>query len=167
MAFVLVGDGPDRPRLQRAARDLVDAGIVVFPEPGLEVLDVVREADVGVLMTNPRLHYEGLSNSIMEYMALGLPVVCGDGGGNPELVARRGHRLHRAARRPGPSGGAAGLPARNHEDARAAMGAAGRARVLTEFSVATMVEGMLDVYAEAMALTRGRRRGPCPPTSRG
>ena len=85
--FLLVGDGPDRERLRHAAHDLVERGIVFFPELGTEVLGIVHDADVGVLMSNPGLHREGLSNSIMEYMALGLPVVCGDGGGNPELVA--------------------------------------------------------------------------------
>ena len=154
-SFLFLGDGPERPRLQRAARDLVDAGIVVFPESDLEVLDLVQQADIGVLMTNPSLAREGLSNSIMEYMATGLPVVCGDGGGNAELVLegvtgfivppsdpdRLTERL---------------VYLRDHEDERAAMGAAGRARVLTEFSVATMVDRMLDVYAEAMTVNRGR-----------
>ena len=84
--FLLVGDGPERDRLIRQAGDLTETGVVVFPQPRMEVLGLVRQANVGVLMTNPRLANEGLSNSIMEYMALGLPVVCGNGGGNPELV---------------------------------------------------------------------------------
>ena len=153
--FVLVGDGPDRPRLQRAARGLVDAGVVSFPQPGLEVLDVVGQADVGVLMSNPKLHYEGISNSIMEYMALGLPVVCSDGGGNPELVldGMTGFIVPPAD---GASLGERLIYLRSHRDECAAMGAAGRARVLTEFSVATMVDRMLDVYAEAMTVNRGR-----------
>lgn len=163
--FVLVGDGPDRPRLKRAARDLVDAGVVAFPEPGLEVLDLVHEADVGVLLSNPRLHYEGLSNSIMEYMALGLPVVCGDGGGNPELVLDGVTGLIVP-----PTDGASLVERliylRSHRDECAALGAAGRARVLTEFSVATMVDRMLDVYAEAIAVTRGRQRQPYRSTAR-
>ena len=46
----------------------------------------VREADVGVLMSNEAQHREGCSNAIMEYMACRLPVVCSPGGGNPELV---------------------------------------------------------------------------------
>ena len=164
--FVLVGDGPDRQRLQQEARDLVERGVVVFPPPGTEVLHLVLEADAGVLMTNPKLAYEGLSNSIMEYMASGLPVVCGNGGGNPELVvdgvtgfivrpAEADSLMERLAY------------LRDHDDERAAMGAAGRRKILSELSVATMVGRMLDVYAEAVAITTGDRRGPCPPTSRG
>lgn len=39
-------------------------------------------------MTDEREHSEGCANSIMEYMACALPVVCSDGGGNPELVVQ-------------------------------------------------------------------------------
>ena len=122
---------------------------MVFPEPGLEVLELVRDADVGVLMTNPALACEGLSNSIMEYMALGLPVVCGDGGGNRELVEDgiTGFVI--------PPADPAPLVERltylhDHEEVRRAMGAAGRARISRDFSVDTMIRRMLDVYAEAI-----------------
>jgi glycosyltransferase involved in cell wall biosynthesis len=151
--FVLVGDGPSRGHLQRVAGDLVEAGVVVFPEAGTEVLGLVRDADVGVLMTNPTLANEGLSNSIMEYMAVGLPVVCGDGGGNPELVQHgvTGFIVPQAD----PVALADRLNyLRDHVDERRAMGAKGRERVLTELSVDRMVERMLEVYAEA-----GLRRG--------
>ena len=156
--FLLVGDGPERPRLIHDAADLVDAGVVVFPSPGLEILDLVRQADVGVLMTNPALAREGLSNSIMEYMALGLPVVCGNGGGNPELV----------------QDGVTGLiipPAdvdalvnsltllRREPAVRASMGKLGRERIGREFSVEAMVNAMLSVYEEAAARVRPAARG--------
>ncbi len=146
--FVLVGDGPDRERLLGEARDLVATGVVEFPEPGTEVLGLVRRADVGVLMTNPLHANEGFSNSIMEYMALGLPVVCGDGGGNPELV-RDGVTGFVV-----PQGDVARLVERlvwlrEHDAERHAMGAAGRDYVLTELSVDAMVDGMLEVYDEA------------------
>lgn len=151
--FVLVGEGEDRARLQREARDLVEAGTVVFPEPGLEVLELVRDADVGVLMTDPALAFEGLSNSIMEYMALGLPVVCGDGGGNPELVE------HGTTGFIIPPGDAAALADRlaylqGDDGVRRRMGAAGRERILREFSVETMVARMIAVYEEAIARRR-------------
>ncbi len=156
--FVLIGEGSDRARLMREASDLVASGIVVFPEPGIEVLDWVQHADVGVLMTNPELAYEGLSNSILEYMALGLPVVCGDGGGNPELVA---DGVTGFIVPPGDAAELAGRLAwlRAHEAERRAMGAAGQARVADEFSVETMVARMVAVYDEA--ILRARRR-PAP-----
>ncbi|MCE5253882.1 MAG: glycosyltransferase [Actinomycetia bacterium] len=84
--FVAVGDGPERDALLLEAADLVDARMIEFPECGLEVLPIIRDAHIGILLTNPAIHAEGCSNSILEYMACGLPVVCTDSGGNPELV---------------------------------------------------------------------------------
>ena len=162
--FVLIGQGPDRERLRGEARDLIEAGTVVFPEPGLEVLELVRDADVGVLMTNPALACEGLSNSIMEYMALGLPVVCGDGGGNRELVEDGITGFVIPPADPAPLVERLTY-LRDHEEVRRAMGAAGRARISRDFSVDTMIRRMLDVYAEAIEAVRAggpaSRRGPC------
>ena len=112
------------------------------------------QSDVGVLMTNPRLANEGLSNSIMEYMAVGLPVVCGDGGGNPELV-RDG--VTGLIVPPGDADALADRLVRLRSDPalRAAMGDVGRARILSDFSVERMVRGMLRVYAEALGRPRG------------
>jgi glycosyltransferase involved in cell wall biosynthesis len=173
--FVLVGDGPDRERLRRAAHDLVEGGVVAFPEPGTAVLDLARDADVGVLMTNPALANEGFSNSIMEYMALGLPVVCGDGGGNPELVR---HGVTGFIVPPADPAALAERLAylRARPDERRAMGAAGRRVIVAELSVEAMVGQTLAVYAEAArraappgpawaALTRASRSATPLPTS--
>ena len=148
--FLLAGDGPQRPRLMSLAGELVEAGVVQFLTPGLEVLGVVAQAQVGVLMTNPAIAREGLSNSIMEYMALGLPVVCSDGGGSPELVLEgaTGFLIP-----PGDAGALADRLAflREHEDVRSRMGAAGRARIVDAFSVDRMAKDMIAVYEEALA----------------
>ncbi len=83
---------------------------------------------------------EGISNTILEAMASGLPVVATDVGGNAELVVDgqtgelvpsgdvRGHGRQCIA-------GLAGDPAR-----AAAMGAAGRLRVERHFSLPAMVD---------------------------
>ncbi len=49
----------------------------------MDIPALLMGMDVGLLL--PR-HNEGLSNSILEYMAAGLPVICTDCGGNAELV---------------------------------------------------------------------------------
>jgi glycosyltransferase involved in cell wall biosynthesis len=84
--FVAVGDGPERDRLVAETADLAQSGVVEFSDGGMEALPAIAAADIGVLLTDPRSHAEGCSNSIMEYMACGMPVVCTDSGGNPELV---------------------------------------------------------------------------------
>jgi glycosyltransferase involved in cell wall biosynthesis len=85
--FVAIGNGPERDTLMSEAADLMQQRVVDFPEGGLEALPLIATADIGLLLTNPAVHAEGCSNSIMEYMACGLPVVCTDSGGNPEIVA--------------------------------------------------------------------------------
>jgi glycosyltransferase involved in cell wall biosynthesis len=158
--FVLVGSGPDRERLRNEADGLVGRGAVEFVDGGVEVLPIVRRADVGVLLSRETLHREGCSNAIMEYMACGLPVVCSAGGGNPELVAEgeTGYlvpsgdwrslcdRLERLADRP---------------DEAAAMGAAGRRRIAAEFTVDRAIGDLVRLYDEQ------RRARPSPPGTDG
>jgi glycosyltransferase involved in cell wall biosynthesis len=154
---LLVGDGPDRPRLEEQARDLVTAGVVEFVDAGTEVLPTVSEAGVGVLMTDPAYAEEGCSNAIMEYMACGLPVVCCDSGGNREIVLDgvTGYLVP-----PGDVDALAGrLSSLGGDDARAAqMGAAGRRRFEELFSVDRMVAEYVAAYDDAITAHR-RRRG--------
>lgn len=148
--FVLVGEGPDKSRLLAAAGDLVARGVVEFASPGLEVLPTVRETDIGVLMSEETVHREGCSNSIMEYMACGLPVVCSAGGGNPELVVdgETGFLV--------PAGDCRALLARlrtldERPDVARSMGEAGRRRLRERFTVAHTIAGLEAVYREAVA----------------
>ncbi len=148
--FVLLGDGPERARLVELAGDLVARGVVAFVDPGLEVLPLVGEAQVGVLMSNEAQHREGCSNAIMEYMACGLPVVCSAGGGNPELVVdgETGFLV--------PAADGAGLAGRLRELAvdRALalrLGEAGRARLTQRFTVPRLIHGLERVYWEALS----------------
>ena len=62
------GRGEESEKLMKLAKDLVASGVVDIPQAGLEVLPYLREANIGVLLSAP-CHKEGLSNSIMEYMA--------------------------------------------------------------------------------------------------
>ena len=158
--FLLVGDGPDRASLMRSACDLVAAGAVAFQDAGVEAIDAIRAADVGVLMTDPRVHAEGCSNAIMEYMACGLPVVCADTGGSPELVrdGREGyviapHDAAALARRVAQLGDDPGLCQR--------MGGSGRARIETDFTIGRMVAEYTRAYDETVERCRKviRRRG--------
>lgn len=154
--FILIGDGQDRDRIQTQAVDLVDRGMLEFPEPSVEVIQFVRSAQTGVLMTNPAYAHEGLSNSIMEYMACGLPVVCGEGGGNREIVVdgvtglviqpSSADELARAL-----------IWLRSHESERLAMGDAGRQRIEHVFSVEQMIQGYLRVYADAVCAVGSRQ----------
>ena len=106
--FVVVGRGSERERLERQAERLVTSGRLSFVDAGLEVLDHVREADVGVLLTNTAVHAEGCSNSLLEYMSCSLPVICTDSGGQSRGGRGWRERDRRAARRS--AGGRPGAP---------------------------------------------------------
>lgn len=88
--FIAIGTGDekDRESFLQLAEDLIAVGAIEFPQAGLEVLPYIKDANVGVLLNSidPSNIKEGFSNSIMEYMACKLPVVCTDSGGNKELV---------------------------------------------------------------------------------
>lgn len=84
--FVVVGSGIDRPRLEAAGRELLSSGVMSMPDGGTEIVPILAGADIGVLLSHPLHHAEGCSNSLLEYMACGLPVVCTDSGGNREVV---------------------------------------------------------------------------------
>ena len=51
-----------------------------------DVEQLMSITDVTILFSNFKLHKEGVSNSIMESMALGTPVIATDDGGSPEIV---------------------------------------------------------------------------------
>lgn len=153
--FVAVGHGSERDALLREAADLVNAGLVEFPEPGLEVLPHMCAADIGVLLTNPAVHAEGCSNSILEYMACGLPVVCTDSGGNSELVQ---DGITGFLVPPDDIGAIEAALRTLHENPVRAreMGREGQRRLEERFTVDAMVEGFVAAY-ESMLAGRGRR----------
>jgi glycosyltransferase involved in cell wall biosynthesis len=147
--FFAVGDGPLRKELIQGNKDLIDRGVVVFSEPGTEVLPIVRHSHVGILMTNPTIHQEGCSNSIMEYMACGLPVICGESGGNRELVVDgvTGYIIH--------PGDVQGLVdklryLKEYPALALAMGQKGKNKILKEFSIERMIQGYIGIYEECL-----------------
>jgi glycosyltransferase involved in cell wall biosynthesis len=147
--FLAIGAGSDRQALIDGSSDLIEKGIVSFVDAGLEILPRLQAADAGVLMTNPERHAEGCSNSILEYMASGLPVVCSDGGGNRELVA---DGITGFVVPPGNAGALADrlMWLREHADEAAEMGRAGSRRVMTDFTVRNMVDRTVAVYRELL-----------------
>lgn len=82
LQFVLAGDGPLRPELEREAEHLGLGGQVQFLGDRRDVPALLASMDVSVLPSAS----ESLSNVIIESMAAGVPVVANLVGGNSELV---------------------------------------------------------------------------------
>lgn len=85
VSFILVGDGPNRTNLEKSVPE-DKRHLILFLGNQNEVEKIITLFDIGVLMTNLKIHGEGISNTVMEYMALAKPVVATDCGGNRELV---------------------------------------------------------------------------------
>ena len=79
--LIVVGDG-DSSELKSLAANLGIANNVYFAGPSTRPHDYIRCFDVALLCSQS----EGFSNSIIEYMQNGKPVVCSRVGGNPEIV---------------------------------------------------------------------------------
>jgi len=80
--FILVGDGPLRPKLEELSRRLGLESRVTFLGERRDIPNVLQALDVSVVPS----FSESLSNVILESMAAGKPVVASRVGGNSELV---------------------------------------------------------------------------------
>jgi sugar transferase (PEP-CTERM/EpsH1 system associated) len=81
--LLIVGSGPELARLQaRAAASSELRGRATFLGATDKVAELLNSMDVFVL---PSV-CEGMSNTVLEAMATGLPLVVTNAGGNPELV---------------------------------------------------------------------------------
>ena len=81
--LLFVGDGPSRSRLESLTEQHHLEKQVLFLGDRSDVPELLNIMDIFVLPS----FSEGLSNSIMEAMAVGIPVIASDVGGNPELVS--------------------------------------------------------------------------------
>jgi glycosyltransferase involved in cell wall biosynthesis len=140
VTLAVVGDGPERGALERTASDLGIASRVRF----LGHRDDAREWLAGCDVYVNSSVSEGVSLTILEAMAAGLPVVATRVGGTPEVVTMDCGRLVPPR---DPMTLAAQLSElRNNPALRVRLGAAARQRVEAMFSLDRMVREYRDVY---------------------
>ena len=154
LRLAIIGDGALR---QPCLEILAQAGLrdlTWLPGERTDVARLMQGFDVFVL---PSLA-EGISNTILEAMATGLPIVATRVGGNAELVEEGRTALLVPADDPAAMATAIETYA---DDAtkRAQHGRAGRALAESRFSLPAMVRGYLEVYDRAQRRHRssGRR----------
>lgn len=147
----VIGDGDWGDRVRRLATDLGLDGCVRFHGMRDDVPAWLRRADLFVLSSES----EGISITLLEAMAAGLPIVATDVGGNREVVVAGETGLLVPAK--DPPAMAAAITALLDEPARAlAMGAAGRRRVEAEFALELTVRAYEAAYDELLARRGGR-----------
>jgi glycosyltransferase involved in cell wall biosynthesis len=145
LSLVLVGDGDDRPFLEKLASELGVAGHVYFVS-GLcrqGLISAYAHADVFALPSNG----EGFGLVFLEAMALGKPVVGGNHGGIPDIIEDgvTGFLV--------PHGDVTQLAERvalllTHPSLAADIARRGRERVLQHFRFENFEAGLRDVLAE-------------------
>lgn len=123
----------------------------VFTGLRLDVPEVLSEIAVSVL---PCVSSEGLSNSLLESMAAGVPVVATTVGGNPEVVQDGVTGLLVPPRDPAALACAICLLLENRE-AAVKLGQAGRQRVTEHFSLEKMVRETERLYLELFRRASG------------
>jgi sugar transferase (PEP-CTERM/EpsH1 system associated) len=141
--LVIAGDGPLRRALVERATALGIDDALRLPGHCTDVEAVLAAMDVFVLSSVS----EGLSNTILEAMATGLPVVATRVGGADELVVEGVTGL--LVRPSHPREMAAALQRLFRDQERMhAMGAAARSRVQAEFNLRAMVARYEGLYLE-------------------
>ncbi len=140
--LLIVGNGPCRRELETLAASLTPGRVTFAGERG-DVPELLRSMDVFALASLG----EGISNTILEAMATGLPVVATAVGGNPELVEDGVNGALVPRRDPAALAAAIG---RYLDDAhlRAVHGKASRERAMERFSLERMCAAYTALYLQ-------------------
>jgi len=85
LRFILIGNGANFNQIKNSV-PLEYSDKIIFLGRRSDVETIVNIFDVGILLTDTAFHGEGISNSIIEYMALCKPVIATMGGGTNEVV---------------------------------------------------------------------------------
>ncbi len=152
--IVLVGDGPEKPRLVGRVRSQ-KLGNVTFldPVPKAAIPGLFSRCHAGILVLRdlPLFRYGVSPNKLFDYMAAGLPVVTNVPGECTDIITRAGCGVCVA---PGnPRALADGLAALAGDPTATARGAAGRRHVLEHFNRDNLVGRLRNVIL-------GTQRGP-------
>jgi sugar transferase (PEP-CTERM/EpsH1 system associated) len=147
--LVLVGDGPLLSGVRRVLEEGGVASHATLAGSREDVAELLRSFDVYALSSRA----EGISNTILEAMATGLPVVATRVGGNEELVE---NGVTGALVPPGDPDALAEALIRYVADAglRGEQGRRARARAEREFALDSMVARYIAVYDGVLALHR-------------
>lgn len=146
LRFLVIGDGPERSRLEAQARELGLDGSLQFLGHRDDLPDLLQIVDV-LLMPS---RHEGMPMSLLEALALGKPVVAAAVGGIPEVIRDQEQGLLVAPENPVQLADAClallAQPARARE-----LGAQARQRVLRDFSSTRTAANVAALYGRLAA----------------
>jgi len=146
MAVIIIGDGPDMDALQNQAK-VLDLSNIFFLGERHDVQAILKMVDAAVLPS----FREGLSNTILEAMAAGLPVIASAVGGTPEIIEHDKNGLLFCSNNENEL--AEGI-IRLYSDSDLSnwLGMNAKSHIQSHFSMDTMIKNINDIYTSAINL---------------
>jgi glycosyltransferase involved in cell wall biosynthesis len=142
ISFVMVGDGPTYEQIKEISKNMEN---IFFTGRRTDVESIINIFDIGILST----FTEGISNSIMEYMALGKAVIATEGGGTNELVKDNVTGILVPKKSPRILAEKIELLIDN-EELRSQLGSAGQKRIYEKFNIELMVSNYYNLFKDVV-----------------
>lgn len=144
VTFIAVGDGINLDRIQQRV-DNEHVENVILAGRQKEVERIIAASDIGILCT----YSEGISNAIIEYMALEKPVISTDLHGGSKEIIIEGETGYCTERNTNTIVRRINLLLDDSE-LRKSMGTKGKERIASHFSIERMGKDFENVYSEAL-----------------
>jgi len=151
--LVVVGEGPERPRIEKLCRSLCLTDIVTLAGQQSEIDPYYSIADLFVLPS----HSEGCPNVLLEAMAAGVPVIAAAVGGIPEIVTHGQNAILVKKRNPEDLASAAALLLHDRElCGRLVSSARG---ILVTKTPEAYFKSIASIFSQACAMPAGEAAG--------
>ena len=145
--FLIVGDGYLRPALEKRVVELGVEAWVRFTGQRQDIEQILAGCDLALNTSDS----EGFSNSVMEAMRAGLPVLASNIPGNRELIEDGQNGLYFAPGNPQELAKKISILVMDKEE-RERLGTAGRYRIEQEFHINEMVKKYEEFYLSSISL---------------
>ncbi len=146
----LIGEGDERSHIEALVSELDIRENVIFMGARADVAALLPAADVFVLSSLS----EGISVTLLEAMATGLPIAATEVGGNPEVVEHEETGLL-SPRQDNEALAMNLMSLLDNADRRRAMGNKGRARLLETFTQERMHQQYTQLYSRLLGMDAG------------
>jgi len=143
ITFLGAGDGPNR-KIYLDRKNPESQKHIIYPGQIYDVESLINLFDIGMLLST---NGEGFPNAVMEYMALGKPVIATDVGGTKELVMDEVTGILLKENNPDEIIEKI-LYLINNRDVAMKMGEEGRKRIVAGFNLAEMTKKYVELYEQ-------------------
>ena len=139
--FLIVGDGPEKPNLEKLADELKISGDFLFPGYREDILDIINAMDLFVLSS----FHEGIPMVLLEAMGLEKPIVATKVGGIPQVVT---DQISGALVKPNDPEDLAKkcLHLLRNREVREKMGSEAKRRIEESFTAERMAQSVSEIY---------------------